>query len=71
MSIEGQNAEPFDPKKAVEIEKTQRGYYAILTWQQRMIVANYLNSIKYGYPENEPPRMDKTYFRMSLMDDEN
>ena len=29
-----------------------------------MIVANYLNSIVYNYPENEPPRMDKTAFSM-------
>jgi hypothetical protein len=52
----------FDARAAVEAEKNQRGYYKTLTWQQRMIVANYLNSIEYNYPENEPPRMDKTAF---------
>jgi len=38
------------------------GYYKHLTWQERLRIANYLNSIAYNYPENEPPRMDKTVF---------
>jgi len=32
-----------------------------------MIIANYLNSSKYNYPENDPPRMDKTYFKARSM----
>ncbi|MBS1501526.1 MAG: hypothetical protein JST32_05660 [Bacteroidetes bacterium] len=60
----------FDAKEAVEMEKNNPGHYRTLTSQQRLIVANYLNSIKYGYPENEFPKMDKTYFRMGRMDDE-
>ena len=39
-------------------------YYKTLTWQERLRIANYLNSIAYNYPENEPPRMDKTKFKM-------
>ncbi len=31
---------------------------------QRLMVANYLNSVKYGYFGKEPPRMDKTVFSM-------
>ena len=38
-------------------------YYKKLTWQERLCIANYLNSIAYNYPENEPPRLDRTYFR--------
>jgi hypothetical protein len=37
-------------------------YYRTLTWQERMCIANYLNSIAYNYPEKEPPKMDKTIF---------
>jgi hypothetical protein len=37
-------------------------YYRSLSWQERLRIANYLNSIAYNYPENEPPRMDKTVF---------
>ncbi|MBD1393962.1 hypothetical protein [Mucilaginibacter glaciei] len=37
-------------------------YYKSLTWQERLKIANYLNSIAFNYPENEPPRMDKTAF---------
>ncbi|MDB4923895.1 hypothetical protein [Mucilaginibacter sp.] len=57
----------FNAKAAVEAEKTQPGYYKTLAWQERMIIANYLNSIKYDYPENDPPRMDKTYFKARSM----
>ena len=39
-------------------------YYQTLTWQERIRIANYLNSIAYNYPENEPPKMDKTVFSM-------
>jgi len=70
MSSSGSDYSYFDAKKAVEVANNNPGYYKTLTWQERMIVANYLNSIKYNYPENEPPRMDKTYFRMGRMDDQ-
>jgi hypothetical protein len=41
-------------------------YYKNLTWQERMRIANYLNSIAYNYPENEPPRLDKTAFSIRV-----
>ena len=37
-------------------------YYKQLTWQQRLKIANYLNSIAYNHPENEPQKMDRTKF---------
>ncbi len=40
----------------------EAAYYRSLTWQERLRIANYLNSIAYNYPENEPPKMDKTVF---------
>ena len=54
----------FGARAAIETKKSQKGYYRTLTWLEMMIVANYLNSIVYNYPENEPPRMDKTAFSM-------
>jgi hypothetical protein len=61
---ESTNSE-FDARAAVEAEETQPGYSKTLTPRQRLIVANYLNSIKYNYPENNPPRMDKTAFKIT------
>ncbi|MFC5282450.1 hypothetical protein [Pedobacter alpinus] len=37
-------------------------YYQSLTWQERIKIANYLNSIAFNYPENNPPRLDRTKF---------
>jgi len=39
-----------------------RSYYQNLTWQERLKVANYLTSIAFNFPENEPPRLDKSKF---------
>ncbi|WP_428328277.1 hypothetical protein [Mucilaginibacter sp.] len=39
-------------------------YYKKLTWQERLRIANYLNSVAYNYPENEPPRLDRTVFKV-------
>lgn len=35
-----------------------------LTWQERMRIHQYLNSIAYGYDLNNPPKMDKTVFQI-------
>ncbi len=37
-------------------------YYKSIAWQERLRIMNYLNSIAYNYPENDPPKMDKTAF---------
>jgi hypothetical protein len=37
-------------------------YYRQLTWQERLRIANYLNSVAYNYPENDPPKLDRTFF---------
>ena len=39
-------------------------YYKNLSWRERLRVANYLNSIAYNYPENTPPRLDRTAFKV-------
>lgn len=38
-------------------------FYQSLTWQERLKIANYLNSIAYDYPENHPPKLDRTKFK--------
>ncbi|WP_295721870.1 hypothetical protein [Mucilaginibacter sp.] len=46
----------------------QTAYYKQLTWQERLRIANYLNSVAYNYPENNPPRMDKTVFSIRTIE---
>jgi len=53
----------FHVQKAKEASN-HGAYYRTLTWQERLRIANYLNSIAYNYPEDEPPGMDKTVFSM-------
>lgn len=40
-------------------------YYRTLSWQERLRIAAYLNSVAYNYPENNPPRLDRTKFKAS------
>jgi hypothetical protein len=37
--------------------------YQKLTWQERIRIHQYLNSIAYGYDLDNFPRMDKTIFK--------
>ena len=37
-------------------------YYKKLTWQERLKITAYLNSVAYNYDLNNPPMMDKTKF---------
>ena len=54
----------FKAQTVDEAAKSHAVYYKSLTWQERLRIANYLNSIAYNYPENEPPKMDKTVFKV-------
>jgi hypothetical protein len=54
----------FKAQTAEEATKSQAAYYRSLTWQERLRIANYLNSMAYNYPENEPPRVDRTAFKI-------
>lgn len=42
----------------------EKAYARALTWQDRLRISNYLNSIYYNYPEDNPPKMDRTAFSM-------
>ena len=37
-------------------------FYKKLSWQERLKIAEYLNSVAYNYDINNPPRMDRTKF---------
>lgn len=37
-------------------------HYNKLSWQERLRISAYLNSIAYNYPFQNPPQMDKTKF---------
>ena len=37
-------------------------HYKKLTWQERLRITAYLNSVCYNFDMNNPPRMDKSRF---------
>ena len=39
-------------------------YWKSQSLQERLRAANYLNSVAYNFPVNDPPRLDKEYFKM-------
>ncbi len=39
-------------------------YWKSHSLAERLRAANYLNSVAYNYPENDPPKLDRTYFKM-------
>lgn len=38
-------------------------YYRTLSWQERLKIAAYLNSVAYNYSEDESPKLDRTKFK--------
>jgi hypothetical protein len=38
-------------------------HYQQLTWQERLKIANYLNSVAYNFDINNPPKLDRTCFK--------
>ena len=54
----------FKTQTVEEASRSHVEFYKTLTWQERVRIANYLNSVAYNYPENEPPKMDKTAFHI-------
>ena len=58
----------FKAQTAEEAVKSQAEYSRSLTWQERLRIANYLNSVAYNYPENNPPRLDRTAFSVRSRD---
>lgn len=52
----------FKAHTADEAAKSHAAYYKGLTWQERLRIANYLNSIAFNFPENTPQKLDRTKF---------
>lgn len=42
-------------------------YYRQLSWQKRLEIAAYLNSVAYNYDINNPPRMDRSKFEAKTL----
>jgi len=58
------NRTAFKAHTAEEASKQDAGYYKKISWQERLRIANYLNSVAYNYPENDPPKLDRTAFKI-------
>jgi len=39
-------------------------YWKNQTMEERLKAANYLNSVAYNFPVNDPPKLDRSYFKM-------
>ena len=52
----------FKAQTAEQATKSHAEYYRTLTWQERLRIANYLNSIAFDFPENNPPKLDRSKF---------
>ena len=42
-------------------------YYKKMTWQERLSVTAYLNSVSYQYDANNPPKMDRNQFHVKTL----
>lgn len=67
MSLGKMNRNAFKAHTAEEASD-HASYYKTLTWQERLAIANYLNSVAYNYPENNPPKLDRTVFKTRSRD---
>lgn len=52
----------FKAHTSVAATKMHAEYYSSISWQERLRIADYLNSIAFNYPAGSPPKMDKTKF---------
>jgi len=41
-------------------------YWKTQSYEKRLEAANYLNSVAYNFDVNNPPRVDKTYFKIRI-----
>ena len=63
------NRTAFKAQTFKEAEASHAAYYKTLTWQERLRIAMYLNSIAFNFPVDNPPRMDKTVFKAGKRDE--
>ncbi len=50
--------------QTLEEASDHTAYYKKLSWTERLQVSAYLNSVAFNYPQDTPPRMDKTKFQI-------
>ena len=43
-------------------------YYQNLTWQERLSITFYLNSIAYKFDVNNPPKMNRNFFAVKTLE---
>jgi hypothetical protein len=53
----------FKPQTMVEAAN-HSDFYKKITWQERLSVTAYLNSVAYQYSNNTPPKMDRNQFHV-------
>jgi hypothetical protein len=52
-------------KPQTKLEATQHSeYYKTITWQQRLSITAYLNSVAFQFNANTPPKMDRNQFQV-------
>lgn len=52
----------FKAHTAIDASAMHARYYKKRSWRERLIKAQYLNSIAYNFAVNDPPRLDRTKF---------
>lgn len=62
MKIFRMDRTAFKAQTAVEAAN-HAPYYAQLSWQERLQIALYLNSVAFNFSPDNPPKMDKTKFK--------
>ncbi|MCJ8210525.1 hypothetical protein MUY27_12475 [Mucilaginibacter sp. RS28] len=61
MGVEKMDRTAFKAQTA-EQAADHAHYYKNLSVEKRLEIANYLNSVAFNYPQNSPPRLDRTKF---------
>lgn len=56
------NRTEFKAYSAEEAAKMHAAHYRKLSWQERIKIAHYLNSIAFNFQLNDPPKLDRTKF---------
>lgn len=55
--------------QTVEEASNKYGYWKNQSYTERLRASFYLNSVAYNFDINNPPRLDRTAFKASRMDD--
>lgn len=56
----------FKPQTMAEAAN-HADFYRKLTWQERLSITSFLNSVAYQFDINHPPRMNRNYFAVKSL----